>query len=373
MIQIPFYSLEPKSENVRTLLETTAQSVVASRNYILGERLAAFESEFAAYLGSNYFLGVGNGLDAIEIALRTANVGLGDEVIVPGFTFHATWLAVAKVGATPIPVDVDLETGCINVSAVLNAISSTTKAIVPVHLFGGAANVDAISTAIEGTGIALIEDCAQAHGAKIGSQHVGTFGDFGAFSFYPTKNLGAYGDGGGIATNSTDSARFIESFRSYGKGESKYEHKILGTNSRLDELQAAILSVKLTALEDDNLFRKKIASRYLDALGDKSNAVINFNRKDESVWHHFVINSTNRDKIRDVLSGFGVATDIHYPYSFGSVPALTQYMTPYSMPNAVNLSKSVLSLPIGPWMAEHQYEYVSEIIGLPQVKNLLKG
>jgi dTDP-4-amino-4,6-dideoxygalactose transaminase len=281
--------------------------------------------------------------------MEALGIGPGDEVIVPGFTFYATWLAVTQLGATPVAVDVDLDSASLNISCTREAITDRTKAIIVVHLYGIPADLAALRRLADEAGIYLVEDAAQSHGSKSRGSMTGSVGDFASFSFYPTKNLGALGDGGAIVTNNQELASVARRRRSYGQGASKYEHIDSGWNSRLDSLQAAFLSGELPNLEARNRRRNEVASRYLQALGTRADSVIKGFRQ-ESVWHQFVLRSTARDKVREHFSRLGVATDVHYPYHFNSVEPLAEYRNGTPLPHSKALSDEVVSLPISPWL-----------------------
>jgi dTDP-3-amino-3,4,6-trideoxy-alpha-D-glucose transaminase len=358
---IPFFDLQSKLNTQKSGIQDVVSELVRSGVTIGGEPVDKFEGEFSRYLGCNNFVGVGNGLDALRLTLIALGVGPGDEVIVPAFTFVATWLSVTQCGATPIPVDVRMQTAGMNVSDL--PITSKTRAVIYVHLFGIVENLASLRSSLDEKGIHLIEDAAQAHGASVAGKMAGTFGVAGCFSFYPTKNLGALGDGGGIATNNLILAESLKSLRSYGSGKSKYDHEIAGWNSRLDSLQALYLSLQLINLDIENDARRSIATRYLSE--------IQFNERVKpltqdltasNVWHHFVVFADkSREEFRRALSDLGVSTDIHYPEPAYSAKCFGNDRSP-KFPNTNYISDNCVSIPIYPWLTENQIETVIKSI-----------
>lgn len=330
--------------------------------FIGGPAVEEFEADFAQYVGVEHCVALGNGLDAIRIGLEAAGVRAGDEVIVPGFTFYATWLAVLQVGATPVPVDVD-ENGSIDVAATEAAVSARTRAVLPVHLFGIPADMVTLAALAQRHGLLLIEDGAQAHGAWSAGRRVGAIGDVGAFSFYPTKNLGALGDAGALTTNAYDIAEIARRRRSYGQGASKYDHVDTGWNSRMDPIQARVLRDGLRALDAGNERRRVIASAYRDALGDAAGALIGGTDIAGSVWHHCVVRVTDRERFVATMTDAGIGSDIHYPYYFGSVPALRERLTDVpELPRSRMLAASVVSLPNGTWLDDDDLGRVCDVL-----------
>jgi dTDP-4-amino-4,6-dideoxygalactose transaminase len=334
-------------------LDAAYQRVMQSGWYILGREVQAFESEFASYCGTRQCVAVANGLEALELILRGHGIGPGDEVIVPGFTFIATWLAISNCGATPVPVDILAETFNIDPSRVAEKITPKTRAIMPVHLYGQPADVDPLLEIARSRGLMVFEDAAQAHGARYRSRRAGGLGQAAGFSFYPGKNLGAFGDGGAVTTDDAALADRMRTLRNYGS-QRKYYHETQGINSRLDELQAAFLRVKLKYLDQANLRRVQIASRYLDALGDlpwlHAPQVL---QDAQPVWHLFVVRCEDRDRLARHLGASGIQTLIHYPVpphrsgAYKGHPAAR-----ISLPITERLAGEVLSLPIGPHMSD---------------------
>ncbi len=310
---VPFLNLEALHRELRPKLDQATRRVLDTNRFVLGPELEAFEAEFSAYCDSSYCLGVGNGLDALHLILRGYGIGAGDEVIVPAHTFIATWLAVTYCGATPIPVEPDPDTGNIDPSRITAAITPNTRAIIAVHLHGLPADIDGIRQAIAGRDIRLIEDAAQAHGARYRGQKVGSLGDAAGFSFYPGKNLGALGDGGAIISNDHQLIEKIRRLRNYGSA-TKYQHELQGWNSRLDDLQAAFLRCKLPVLDQHNQARREAADYYLKELnGIPSLRLPVTPAQATPVWHLFAIRSPQRDALKAHLAQRGIETLIHYP------------------------------------------------------------
>ncbi len=360
---VPFFDLGRTIKAESKELHEALDRVIDSGFFIGGPSVELFEKEFATYVGSKHCIGVANGLDAIRLILEAYEIGPGDEVIVPAFTYYATWLAVIQTGATLVPVDVIANTANIDPDLVEEAITPKTRAIIAVHLFGQGADMLPLTELAKKHGIYLFEDAAQGHGAETTAGRVGSCSDAAAFSFYPTKNLGALGDAGAVTTDNPDIAARIVSRRSYGQGKSKYEHVDTGWNSRLDPLQAEFLAIHLSKLDDWTRRRRQIAARYLEALGeDRFASAIGAHSPKESVWHHFVLRSKNRTAIRETLLARGISTDIHYPYSISEVLPLFQFTSPRSFDSGLRearlLGQQVLSLPIGPWMTDLEVETV---------------
>lgn len=360
---VPFLDLQAAHEELASEIDETLKRVLRSGRYILGPELEAFEKEFAAFCGTAYAVGVGNGLDAIELALRAHGIGQGDEVIVPANTFIATWLAVSRTGARPVPVDPDETSFNITAAAIERAITPKTRAVVPVHLYGHPSEMSPICDLAERNGLMVIEDAAQAHGARYHGERVGSLGHAAAFSFYPGKNLGALGDGGAVVTNDATIAERLRLLRNYGSRE-KYIHEVQGTNSRLDEMQAAILRIKLRHLEDWNRRRKEMARRYLEELAAFPDLTLpRVLPNVDPVWHLFVVRHPERDRLQSHLRACGVETLIHYPVPPHRSPAYASSgHRPEDYPVAERLSKSVLSLPIGPHLTELMLQEVVRAI-----------
>jgi dTDP-4-amino-4,6-dideoxygalactose transaminase len=355
MINIPFLDLKKPHDELQTELHTAFERVISSGIYIQGNECKQFENEFAQYCKVEYCIGVGNGLDALHLILRGYGIGAGDEVIVPSNTYIATWLAASYAGATPIPVEPDVQTHNLDPALIEAAISSRTKAIMVVHLYGQPADMDAINAIANKYGLKVIEDAAQAHGALYKGRQVGSLGDAAGFSFYPGKNLGAIGDGGAVTTNDAALAQRIRVLGNYGS-QVKYHNEVKGYNSRLDELQAAFLRAKLPVLDAWNARRSAIAAEYLSRLDASALVLPLVPDWATPVWHLFVVRSKKREALQKQLAEAGIGSMIHYP-----IPPHRQgaYDLKQSLPLAEMLAYEVLSLPIGPIMSE---ENVSTVI-----------
>ncbi|GAA5170284.1 DegT/DnrJ/EryC1/StrS family aminotransferase [Viridibacterium curvum] len=328
-------------------MQATFARVLHKGHFILGDEVAGFEAEFAQFCGAAHCLGVGNGLDALHLILRAMHIGAGDEVIVPAHTFIATWLAVTQSGATPVPVESTAGGFNIDPARVEAAITPATRAIIAVHLYGEPADMDALRAIADRHGLKLIEDAAQAHGARYKGRRCGSLGDAAAFSFYPTKNLGALGDGGAITTSDTALADEIRLLRNYGS-RIKYQHDIAGYNTRLDELQAALLRIKLRHLDAHNAQRREVANTYLRELASVAGLQLpQVPEFVEPVWHLFVIRSTRRDALARALQERGIATLIHYPIPSHQQGAYRDLVCP-PLAATETLAREVLSLPMWP-------------------------
>lgn len=332
--------------------------------YLLGENLRNFETSFAKFCHTNHALGVANGMDAIKLLLIAHEIGPGDDVIVPANTFIATWLAVSDIGANIIPVDCCSNSPNIDISLLSNSITNRSKAIIAVHLYGEPCNMDEINSIAKSHNLLVFEDAAQSHGAKYKGAVVGSLGDGAAFSFYPGKNLGGIGDGGGITINNSTIYEKLISLRNYGSS-AKYVHEYMGINSRLDEIQAIFLNHKLKYLEQDNLARLNIASFYISNI--KNNLIRTPRISDDSVsaWHLFVIFCKERDRLKSYLELHGIETLIHYP----TPPHLQMAYSSKGFgagdfPNTEKHCGTCLSLPIYPGMVLEEVKYITEIINL---------
>jgi len=359
---IPFLDLGAINNKYREGLEAAFRRVLDSGWFIMGNELDAFENEFAAYCGSRHCIGVGNGLDALHLILRAMEIGPGSEVIVPSNTYIASWLAVSYAGATPVPVEADESTYNIDPNRIEAAITPRTRAIMAVHLYGQPADMDSICEIAERHGLKVIEDAAQAHGARYKGRRTGVLGDAAGFSFYPGKNLGALGDGGAVTTNDDDLADRIRVYRNYGS-KTKYHNEVKGYNSRLDELQAAFLREKLQHLDEENQLRTRLAERYTELLGKTGLSLPLVPGWAEAVWHLYVVRSPERDLLQKHLQENGVGTVIHYPIP----PHLQSAYSDLGIPRgALPISESIhgetLSLPIGPHLSVDDISRVAEII-----------
>ncbi len=350
-MNIPFLDLHASYRDLQPELDSACRRILESGKYILGEEVEAFEREFADYCGSRHCVGVGNGLDALKLILRACRIGPGDEVIVPAHTFIATWLAVSDTGAVPVPVEPDPVTLNIDPERIPAALTDRTKAIIPVHLYGQPVDLDPIRSICRDRGIRVVEDAAQAHGARCRGRRVGGLGDAAAFSFYPAKNLGAFGDGGAVVTDDDELAEEVRLLRNYGS-RVKYQHESSGVNSRLDPLQAAFLRVKLKYLDQWNDRRRAIAGRYLEALAGLPS--LNLPRTQphlEAVWHIFAVRHPRREELRQHLERRGIGTLIHYPVPPHRSGAYAKGgWRPGDFPLAEQIAGDILSLPLWPQM-----------------------
>ena len=356
MRQVAFLDLRATYHELRDEIDAAVGRVLASGWYIGGEEVEAFEREWAAYCGADHSVGVGNGLDALVLALLAMDIGPGAEVIVPSNTYIATWLAVSRCGA--VPVEPDQRAHLIDAAGVQAAITSRTRAILPVHLYGQPVDMDAMVELARAHGLRVLEDAAQAHGATWKGRRIGAHGDAVAWSFYPGKNLGAFGDGGAVTTNDPELAERVALLRNYGSRR-KYVNEVIGCNSRLDPLQAAVLRVKLAKLDAWNTRRRRIAQRYNQAWGDSRLLLPLTAEGAEPVWHLYVIRHPHRDALADALAQRGVSTLIHYPIAPHRQQAYAGMAAHLpALPLAESLSQQVLSLPIGPHLDETDIEQV---------------
>ncbi len=362
MDRVPFLDLKAAYQELKIEIDSAVLRSMESGWYIGGSDVEAFEAAYAEYCGASFCVGVGNGLDALHLALRAFGVGPGDEVIVPSNTYIATWLAVSYTGAKPVPVEPDERTYNLNPALIEAAITPQTRAIIPVHLYGLPADLDPILILARQFGLYVLEDAAQAHGARYKGQRIGSHGDAVAWSFYPGKNLGAMGDAGAVTTNSPEIAEKIRMLRNYGS-KIKYVNEITGYNSRLDPIQAATLKVKLPFLDEWNARRRKIAAFYLKELANTGLVLPNVPDWAEPVWHLFVIRSPERDHLQKYLESSGIGTLIHYPIPPHLQRAYAEMRLPEgSLPISEAIHREVLSLPIGPHLSMEQAGLVVEAV-----------
>jgi dTDP-4-amino-4,6-dideoxygalactose transaminase len=362
-LPVPFVDIAAQDDPLAPELHDVFAGLVRESDWILGKELDAFEGEFAEYCGAEHAIGTDSGLSALELALRAMGVGPGDEVITVANTFVATALAITHAGAMPVLVDVDEDSHCLDPSLLEHAVTERTRAIVPVHLYGRAAEIDEIIAFARRHGLVVVEDACQAHGARYRGRRVGSLGDAAAFSFYPAKNLGAYGDGGIVVTNDADLDERIRLLRNYGQ-RTKNEHEVQGFNRRLDTLQAAILRRKLRKLDEWNESRRRVASEYAQALSDSDVALpANDDDSRESVWHLYVVRSNARDALREHLSAHGIQTGIHYPTPVHLQPAYRALgYGKGSFPVSERLAKEILSLPMHPMMTNGAVSEVADAV-----------
>ena len=355
-MRVPFCDLKREYAALESEIDRAIKRVLKSGRYVQGDEVEGFEREFSRYAGTKYCIGVNSGTDALLITVGALGIGPGDEVITVSHTFISTADAIVHWGATPVFVDIDETTYCMDATDAEHAITDRTKAIIPVHLYGHPADMDPIIEMAERHGLSVIEDACQAHGAEYSGTKVGTIGDAGCFSFYPAKNLGAYGDAGVIVTDNGDIAGKARALRNYGQYR-RYEHDIIGFNSRMDEVQAAILGVKLGYLDEWNARRRSLAAVYLDKLADTGLLLPHEKTYAKHVYHLFAVRHSDRTSITGHLRDSGIQTLIHYP-----VPIHMQ--KPYvgaasrTLPRTERVCDEVFSLPMNPWVKDEEIEFV---------------
>jgi dTDP-4-amino-4,6-dideoxygalactose transaminase len=362
-MKVPFLNFEPTHIKLKAEMMKALEKVYDSYWYIMGGQLKAFEQEYSIFNKVNHAIGVSNGLDALYLSLKALNIKEGDEVIMPANTFIATVLAVTYTGAKPVFVEPDIKTYLIKPELIEKAITPKTKAIIPVHLFGQACEMDKIMKIARNNNLKVIEDNAQAHGADFNGKLTGSFGDINATSFYPGKNLGALGDAGAITTDDDELAKKVSILRNYGSNE-KYLHEVIGHNMRLDELQAAVLSIKLKYLKEFTLERQKIASWYNESLCNINELILPYTRPESShVYHLYVIRTPRRDELKDFLTKNGIGTLIHYPIPPHLQKAYKSLgFSKGDYPISEELANTSLSLPLWPGMQLEDVNLISSII-----------
>ena len=360
MKKIPFLDLRKVHSEIQNVIDKSVFKVLNSGSYILGKELSEFENTYSEFENVKHAVGVGSGLDALLLIIKALNINAGDEIIVPSHTFIATWLAISKAGATPVPVEPDQDTYNINPNLIESAITKKTKAIVVVNLYGQIVDLDPIRRICNKNNLYLIEDAAQSHGALYKNIHTGSISDAIATSFYPGKNLGCMGDGGAVLTNNDEIALNVRRLRNYGSLK-KYEHTDIGFNSRLDEIQASILNIKIKELNILNQKRRKIADFYNENLSSKNIIIPKKLSYCDHVWHLYVIRSKNRDKLMQKLFEAGIQTIIHYP-----IPPHLQkcydYLKLDNMKLTEKICSEILSLPLYPNMPEDDIYYITEMV-----------
>lgn len=366
---IEFLNIKEITRRDKEELKIAFENVLDSGWFILGNHVKHFEKEFAEFCGAKHCIGVANGLDALILILEGyKQLGLiknGDEVIVPSNTYIASILAISRAGLTPVLVEPDFNTYLIDENLIEQKITSKTRAVLPVHLYGRLCNMAAINTIAKKHNLKVIEDCAQSHGAKINEIKCGNLGDAAGFSFYPGKNLGALGDGGAVTTNDDELMQTIIALRNYGSHK-KYESLYRGMNSRLDEIQAAFLSVKLKKLDNDNEVRRKIAQYYIEHINNELiklpyNKKTNVSNFEDHVWHIFAARVANREKFQKYLSDNGIQTVIHYPIPPHKQEAYSEWNNE-SFPISEKIHREIISLPISPVMKDSEYQKVVEVV-----------
>jgi dTDP-4-amino-4,6-dideoxygalactose transaminase len=369
-MKIPLLDLAAQYSAIRNDVDAAIQRTIAKGAFIGGDELRAFESEFAAYCGVNAAVGVGNGTDALYLALRALGIGPGHEVITVAHTFIATAEAISLTGALPVFVDIREDTMLMNPDALETAITPRTRAIVPVHLYGQPCEMDRIMEIARRHNLKVVEDAAQAHGARWRGRRVGSIGDVACFSFFPGKNLGAYGDAGGVVSQDEELVRRIRMLANHGR-QDKYLHQTEGVNSRLDNLHAAVLRVKLQHLDEWNAARRGVAQRYLDLLKESDAVLPSVHRDAESVWHLFVVRVFERDDVWKQLNERGIGAGIHYPVPLHRQPAYKHLrQAAGSLPVTERVASRVVSLPIYPELTAEMIASVTrtlmETITLPR-------
>ena len=361
-MKVPFVSFKPLEAELDTQLREAFDRVYQRSWYIEGQEDADFEKAFARFCHTEYCVGVGNGLDALYLALKALHVGAGDEVIVPSNTYIATALAVTYLGATPVFVEPDLRTYNIDPARIEEKITDKTRAIMPVHLYGQPCDMNPILEIAKKHGLYVVEDCAQAHGATYHGKVIGSFGDAAGFSFYPGKNLGALGDAGAVVTNDRELADKVRALGNYGS-DYKYHHIYLGNNSRLDELQAAFLSAKLPYLDRMNEDRRKIAARYLEGIRNEAVILPYVLPETEPVWHIFAVRCSHRDALAEHLAQKGIGTNKHYPIPMHLQKCYEGLRIPQgALPIAEEISATQLSLPMYYGMTDAEIRYVIDCV-----------
>jgi dTDP-4-amino-4,6-dideoxygalactose transaminase len=357
---VPLVDLATQFQSIRTEVMQAIEEVLASAQLFLGPNTRAFEDEFAEYCGASFAIGVGNGTDALHLALRAVGIGPGDEVITVAHTFIATVEAIHMVGAQPILVDVDPRTYTIDVEQIERHITPRTRAIIPVHLYGRLADMDRILDIGRRNHVVVIEDAAQAQGAiDARGRRAGAIGDVGCFSFYYSKNLGAYGEAGAVTTSDPEIDRRMRLLRSHGESQ-RYEHELMGYNCRPDEIQSAVLRIKLRHLDDWNECRRNVAARYHELLSDLPIGLPELRFDGSHVYHQYVIRSQQRDALRATLGKHGIATGIHYPLPVHLQPASRQLgYAAGDLPQTEQSAREVLSLPMFPELTDAQLEAVA--------------
>jgi dTDP-4-amino-4,6-dideoxygalactose transaminase len=363
---IPFLNLGKSQESISDELSNAACEVIDSGWYVLGEKVSEFENSFSNYCGVQHTIGTANGLDALILIFRAyMELGFlkeGDQVLVPSNTYIASILSVTENNLVPVLVEPSLSTYNMDEDLIEASITEKTKAILIVHLYGQVACSEKLNALAEKHGLKVVEDCAQSHGATLGGVKVGNMGDAGAFSFYPSKNLGALGDAGAVTTNDQQLAVTIRALRNYGS-HIKYENRYKGLNSRLDEIQAAILSVKLRYLDRDNQRRIQIADYYLQNISNEK-LILPRRRFDERlshVYHLFAVRSPDRQKLREYLSGKGIGTDVHYPIPPHKQRAFSEFRDS-NLPLAEKIHETILSIPCGLHLSDEDVEYIVEVL-----------
>lgn len=358
---IKFFDFKREYSKLNDEISVKIDEVLSNGNFITGNEVQKFESKFSKYIGTKNGLGVNSGSDALFMAIKALDINENEEIITVSHTFISTVDAISRNNAVPVFVDIDPDTYCIDVSKIESKITDKTRAIIIVHLYGHPADMDPIIKIAKKYSLFVIEDCSQAHGAKYKGKTVGSLGDISCFSFYPVKNLGAYGDGGFIALNDDDLFEKLEMMHNYGQS-SKNQYEFIGLNSRLDEIQAAILNVKLGYLDIWNNERKKLANIYNKLLDKSTFKLPSIKQYADHVFHLYVIQNDNRDAIRDYLLKKDIQTMIHYPIPIHKQNAYKNLVSPNNIPITEEICSKIVSLPINPWLESYEVEEICEIL-----------
>jgi dTDP-4-amino-4,6-dideoxygalactose transaminase len=365
---VPFVDLRSQYLSIKKEIDEAIARVLDTTSFVLGREVEAFEAAFAEYTGARFCIGINNGTAAIQLAVMACGMGAGDEVMVPANTFFASAEAVSTAGATPVFVDADADSYNIDASKIEAAITERTRAVLPVHLYGQSADLDAVFEIASRRNLIVIEDAAQAHGSLYKGRRVGALARAGCFSFYPGKNLGAYGEGGAVVTNDEEVARRVRLLRDHGS-ERKYHHEIVGYNFRLEGIQGAVLNVKLRHLDKWNDLRRAHAARYNELLSESGLTLPREMAYARHVYHLYVVQSEGRDQLQQTLSEQGVQTGIHYPIPIHLQPAYASLgYSRGDFPEAERQAERVLSLPMFPELTEEQLKRVAEAIGKTEVR-----
>ncbi|KUG23453.1 aminotransferase, degt/dnrj/eryc1/strs family [hydrocarbon metagenome] len=359
---IPMVDLKRQYYNLKNEIDAAISDVLEQTHFILGPNVSALETEVAAYHDLPYAAGVANGTDALLLALRACGIGAGDEVITTPFTFIATAEVIALLGATPVFVDISPETYNLDCSRIAEKITTKTKAVIPVHLFGHPADMAPVMKIAATHNLKVIEDCAQAFGAKYNGQKVGTIGDVGCFSFFPSKNLAGYGDGGMVITNNEEIAGQVKMLRNHGSAK-RYYHQKIGYNSRLDEIQAAIIRVKLKKIDQFNEARRRNAASYCAAIKSKDIILPTTSSGCEHVYHQFTIRAKNRDVLAGALQKKDIASAVYYPVPLHQQEVfLNLYNVSVKLPQSEKCAQEVLSLPMFPELSREEIRFIADVI-----------
>jgi dTDP-4-amino-4,6-dideoxygalactose transaminase len=360
-MNIPMVDLKGQYESLKDEIDSAMLEALSATQFILGPNVQSFEQEAADYLGVKHAVGVASGTDALHLALAAAGVGEGDEVITTPFTFIATAEAISYVGATPVFVDIDPGTFNIDLDQVESAITDRTRAVIPVHLFGQPVDMPALARLCDAKDILIVEDCAQSFGAHIDNKMTGSFGAFGAFSFFPSKNLGCFGDGGLVTTDDEQRANELRVLRNHGSRE-RYHHNVIGYNSRLDELQAVILRIKLKHIDDYNQNRRRVAHRYSSALADTGIQVAAEDGVGLHVYHQYTLLHEKRDDIMSALQAKNIACAVYYPIPLHKQDVYLEQFSDISLPVTESVAQNCFSLPVYPELEDEKIDTIVEII-----------